>query len=107
MTKMKAIKAYFEAAPHGRKVTLDELKALSEGDRVELASLAAAELGCELVSACAAGAGAGGKRPPPAVRGLPRRSGLRLSDEQRPACRDRRPFRPGGVRGVPVRRPQP
>ena len=51
MTKMKAIKAYFEASPHGRKVTLDELKALPDADRIELASLAAAELGCELVGA--------------------------------------------------------
>ena len=50
MTRMKVIKAYFEAVPHGRKVTFEELQALSDGDRIELASLAAAELGCELVA---------------------------------------------------------
>lgn len=42
-----ALKRYFEADPHGRKVTMDELKALSHSERQELAALAAVELGEE------------------------------------------------------------
>jgi hypothetical protein len=39
-----AIKRYFEADPHGRKVTVDELKELERDDRRELGSLACVEL---------------------------------------------------------------
>lgn len=47
MTKFKAIKTFFEA-DGGRRVGMDELKALSEKDRQELGELAAKELGVEL-----------------------------------------------------------
>jgi hypothetical protein len=47
MSKLKAIRNYFEA-DGGRKVTLSELKALTTEDKDELAPLAAAELGVEL-----------------------------------------------------------
>lgn len=41
---IEAIKTFFEANG-GRKVTMDELKALSRAERDELGSLAAAEMG--------------------------------------------------------------
>ena len=44
MTKYQAIKTFFEA-DGGRKVSMDELKALSTDERNELATLAASELG--------------------------------------------------------------
>jgi hypothetical protein len=47
MTSVKAIKTYFESGPHGRKVTMDELRALSADDRHELGRLACVELGVE------------------------------------------------------------
>ena len=47
MTGIKAIKVYFEA-DGGRRVSLNELKALSSKERTELAELAAKELGVEL-----------------------------------------------------------
>lgn len=46
ITKMGAIKQYFGTPDH--PVTMDELKALSQSDRVELAEGAAKELGCVL-----------------------------------------------------------
>jgi hypothetical protein len=42
---VQALKAYFEAEPHGRKIDMTELKALSKEDRHELAALACIELG--------------------------------------------------------------
>lgn len=45
LKKAVAIKRYFQSDPHGRKVTLEELKALSSEDRLELAQLAVVELG--------------------------------------------------------------
>lgn len=48
MKKVAALKAFFESDPHGRKLTMDELRALSTDERQELATLAAAELGVEL-----------------------------------------------------------
>ena len=47
MTPIKAIRVYFEA-DNGRKVTMDEIKALSSGERMALAILAAKELSVEL-----------------------------------------------------------
>jgi hypothetical protein len=44
----RILKSYFEAEPHGRPVTLDEIRQLSPEDRHELARLAAQELGVEL-----------------------------------------------------------
>lgn len=43
-----AIKIYFEKDPFGRRVTMDELKALSKEDRRHLAELCAKELGKKL-----------------------------------------------------------
>ena len=37
MTPVKAIKTYMEEGEHGRKVTLDELKALENDERKSLA----------------------------------------------------------------------
>jgi hypothetical protein len=45
MKSITAIKTYFEADPHGRKVTMDELKGLDAAERQELGRLACAELG--------------------------------------------------------------
>jgi hypothetical protein len=45
--RVKAIKLFFEA-DGGRKVTVPELKSLTEQDRQELAELCAAELGKKL-----------------------------------------------------------
>jgi hypothetical protein len=45
MTGIVAIKHYFEADPHGRKVTLDELKELSKVERRELGQMACDALG--------------------------------------------------------------
>jgi hypothetical protein len=39
------IKQYFEADPNGRKVTMDEMKALTREDREELAPLCAEAMG--------------------------------------------------------------
>jgi len=44
LTPVAAIKRFFEAEPHGRRVDLDELKALSVDDRHELGNLAKEEL---------------------------------------------------------------
>ncbi len=44
ITGIKALKRFFEEGLTGRKVTLDELKALSKEDRAELSSLAEAEV---------------------------------------------------------------
>ena len=44
ITGIKALKMYFESGITGRKVTLDELKALSTEDRKELTELAEAEV---------------------------------------------------------------
>jgi len=44
LTPVTAIKKFFETEPHGRRVALDELKALSVDDRYELGNLAKAEL---------------------------------------------------------------
>jgi len=46
--RVKAIKLFFEK-DGGRKVTVQELKDLSQADRQELAELAAKELGVELL----------------------------------------------------------
>jgi hypothetical protein len=45
MKSYAVVKRYFSEGPHGRKVTLDELKALSKDERDELAGLAAVEMG--------------------------------------------------------------
>ena len=45
---IKAIKDFFQAGD-GHKVEIRELKALSQEERLELAALAAAELGVELL----------------------------------------------------------
>lgn len=47
MKSVAAIKRYFEADPHGRKVTMDELRTLTPDERRELGSLACVELGVE------------------------------------------------------------
>ncbi len=47
MNRMKAIRTFFES-DGGRKVSMDEMKALTVEDRKELAELAAKELGVEL-----------------------------------------------------------
>ena len=47
ITGIKALKRFFESGIHGRKVTLDELKALSSEDRKELTELAEAEVNKE------------------------------------------------------------
>ena len=44
ITGIKALKTYFESGVTGKKVTLDELKALSKEDRAELTELAEAEV---------------------------------------------------------------
>jgi hypothetical protein len=51
LKKIEAIKTYFEADPHGRKVTMDEMKALTSDERQELAEMCAAALGDELAAA--------------------------------------------------------
>lgn len=48
MTPVKALKSFFEADPHGRKVTMDELRALNKEERHELAAMACEQLGVEL-----------------------------------------------------------
>lgn len=48
MTAAAAIKTYFESEPHGRKVTMAEMKALSKEERTELGRLCAKALGVEL-----------------------------------------------------------
>jgi hypothetical protein len=45
MKSITAIKTYFESDPHGRKVTMDELKGLTPPERAELGRLACVELG--------------------------------------------------------------
>ena len=47
MNRMKAIRTFFES-DGGRKVTMDEMKALTSEERKELAELSAATLGVEL-----------------------------------------------------------
>jgi hypothetical protein len=54
MKVVQALKAYFEADPHGRKVTMDELKALDKPERRELAEMCAAQLGVTLDADAAA-----------------------------------------------------
>ena len=49
MTSVVAIKKFFEEGKHGRKVTMQEMKALSTEDRTELGKLACIELGVEWV----------------------------------------------------------
>jgi hypothetical protein len=44
ISKIKAIKDYFEEGVHGRKVEMAELKALSMDERSELGKLAVEEL---------------------------------------------------------------
>lgn len=41
------MKAYFEAEPHGRKVTMDELRELSKPERQELGEMCCEALGVE------------------------------------------------------------
>ena len=48
MSPLKAIRTFFEA--DGRKLTLDELKALTSEDRAELGRLAAEKLGVTLAA---------------------------------------------------------
>jgi len=43
-TNLAAIRYYFEAPPHGRKVTIDELVALSPVELAELAYLVCCEI---------------------------------------------------------------
>jgi hypothetical protein len=49
MTRIKAIKTFFEAGG-GRKVSMQEMKKLTDEDKGELGKLACNELGAELVS---------------------------------------------------------
>jgi hypothetical protein len=49
MTNTGAIKAFFEG-DGGRRVTLDEMKALTPADRAELGALCAAALGVEILA---------------------------------------------------------
>lgn len=51
MKAVQAMKTFFEAEPHGRKVTMDELKALDRVERQELGRLAAEALGVEFEEA--------------------------------------------------------
>ena len=44
ITGIAALKMYFEKGLNGRKVTLEELKALSKEDRAELSRLAEVEV---------------------------------------------------------------
>ncbi len=46
--RIKTIKDFFEA-DNGRKISMEEFKALNEEDKQELAELAAIELGVELL----------------------------------------------------------
>jgi len=45
VNKIKAIKTFFEAAPNGRRVTMEEMKALSPDDRAELGEMCIKALG--------------------------------------------------------------
>lgn len=47
MNAIQAIKKYFGEGPHGREVTMKELRAISKEDRLELGKLACSELGEE------------------------------------------------------------
>jgi hypothetical protein len=49
MTRIKAIKTFFEASG-GRKVGMQEMKKLTDEDKDELGKLACNELGVQLVS---------------------------------------------------------
>jgi hypothetical protein len=49
LERVGVIKRYFEREPHGRAVTLAELKALTTEERQELAELSARELGLKEV----------------------------------------------------------
>ena len=51
MKTVECLKTYFETEPHGRKLTMDELKALSKEERAELAGMAADAMGVELAVA--------------------------------------------------------
>jgi len=42
------IREYFGQEPHGRKVTLEEMKAFSSEERLEIAKLIAADVGMTL-----------------------------------------------------------
>lgn len=44
LNNVGAIKRFFEAEPHGRRVTMEEMKALSSNSREELGVLAKKEL---------------------------------------------------------------
>jgi hypothetical protein len=48
MKTVQALKAFFEPDPHGRKVTMEELKDLEKDARRELAAMACAEMDVEL-----------------------------------------------------------
>ena len=48
MKTVQAIKAYFEEGPQGRKVTMEELRALDKKERRELAEGACEAMGVEL-----------------------------------------------------------
>jgi hypothetical protein len=48
VTRVTAIKRFFESGPSGRPVAIKELKELTTRERKELAELAAIELGVEL-----------------------------------------------------------
>ena len=47
MKSIPAIKKFFEAEPHGRPVSMQEMKDLTVQERAELGELACAELGQE------------------------------------------------------------
>lgn len=51
LKKVEAIKRYFESDPHGRKVTMDEMRALTSDERQEIAEMAAEALGETLAPA--------------------------------------------------------
>ena len=48
MNRIKAIKTFFEA-DGGRKLDMNELKALSKDDRIALGNMAAQQLGVEII----------------------------------------------------------
>jgi hypothetical protein len=51
MKAIPALKKYFESEPHGRKLTMDELKEMDKAERRELGQLACVELGEEFEEA--------------------------------------------------------
>jgi len=51
MSNVKAIKLFFESGENGRRFTMEEMKALTIEDRVELGAACAKALGSEIGAA--------------------------------------------------------